>query len=244
LIAIQSFEAFGLHGFAAFSKDPDKLTNNGHDIAFGGGVRLGWYGDIKPWLSLGAAYSSKIYMQKFDNYTGALADGRLDIPANYSVGAALKPNNDWIIAIDVQRTEYGEVNALANSVLNSLAPGGPPLGSKNGSAFGWKHDQTNYRLGLTYFASTRLTFRAGYAYGKRPHDEDLDATTLSVLTPNPIHQASVGLSWKTPKGNELHLGFAHYFKDTYRGPSGILPGAMESVEPYVNTLHIAWTAYY
>ena len=244
LIAAQRFEAFGFQGFTALSNYPDKLTNNGHELAFGGGVRVGWYGEIKPWLSLGAAYASKIYMQKFEEYKGLLAGGSLDVPANYSIGAALRPNAAWTMALDIQRIDYGEVNALANSVLTSLTPGGPPIGSKSGSAFGWKHNQTNYRVGLTYLASRRLTLRAGYAYGKRPNEEDLDATSLSVLTPNAIHQASLGLSWQTSTGNELHLGFAHFFKDTYRGPSAIFPGARESLKPYVNALHVAWTAHY
>ncbi|MEO1962349.1 MAG: outer membrane protein transport protein, partial [Cycloclasticus sp.] len=241
LLALQRFESFGLHAFAPFSKYPSKVTNNGHDIAFGAGVRLGWYGEITPWLSLGAAYATKVYMQEFDDYKGLFAGGSFDIPANYSVGAAVRPNENWIIALDVQRIEFSEVKTLGNSLLNSLAPGGPLIGSEHGSGFGWKHNQTNYRLGLTYFASARLTLRAGYAYGKRPNDNHLSSTTFSLLTPNPIHQASVGLSWETKSGNELHVGFEHFFKETLTGPSALFPGARESVTPYVNALHVAWT---
>jgi len=49
------------------------------------------------------------------------------------------------------------------------------------------------------------------------------------------------LSWKSEQGDELHLGFEHYFKETYRGPSALFPGATESVTPYVNAFHIAYT---
>ena len=241
LIALQRFEAFGLHGFAPLSKYPDKLTNNGHDIAFGAGVRVGWYGEVTPWLSLGAAYSSKVYMQEFDKYKGLFAEGSFDIPANYSIGVAIRPNVDWIIALDIQRVEFSEVKALGNSVLNSLSPSAPPIGSDSGSAFGWQRNQTNYKLGATYIASSQLTLRAGYAYGERPNDNDINATSFSLLTPNPIHQASIGLSWKSEQGDELHLGFEHYFKETYRGPSALFPGATESVTPYVNAFHIAYT---
>ncbi|MEM1155814.1 MAG: outer membrane protein transport protein, partial [Pseudomonadota bacterium] len=37
LLAAQRFESFGLQGFAAVSKYPEKLTNNGHEIAYGAG---------------------------------------------------------------------------------------------------------------------------------------------------------------------------------------------------------------
>jgi long-chain fatty acid transport protein len=241
LFAIQSFEAFGFRGVAPFSKDPSKLTNNGHDIALGIGARIGWYAEMAPWLSLGAAYSSKIYMQEFDSYKGLLAEGSFDIPANYSIGAAIRPNEDWIIALDIQKIEFSEVKALGNSVLNSLTSTTSPLGSESGTGFGWDRNQTNYRLGVTYFASQKLTLRAGYAYGKRPSDNDIDATTLSILAPNPVRQLSFGLSWQTQEGNALHIGYERFIKETYRGPSALFPGASESVTPYVNAIHVAYT---
>ncbi|PCI21424.1 MAG: long-chain fatty acid transporter [Piscirickettsiaceae bacterium] len=241
LFAVQAFESFGLNSLSLLSKYPTKFTDNGHDFAFGAGVRVGWYGEINSWLSLGAAYSSKVYMQEFDDYKGLFAEGSFDIPANYSVGAAIRPNDSWIVALDIQRIEFSEVKALGNRVLNSLVPGGPPIGSASGSAFGWTRNQTNYRLGLTYFASPRLTLRAGYAYGKRPNSNGIDSTTFSLLTPNPIHQVSAGLSWETENGDELHVGFEHFFKETLTGPSALFPGARESITPYVNALHVAWT---
>ena len=244
LLAVQRFEAFGFQGFSSISKYPDKVTNNGHDIAMGAGVRVGWYGELKPWLSVGAAYASQIYMQDFDDYKGFFAGGGLNIPANYSVGVALRPNEKWTLALDILRIEYGELNELSNSILNSLGPGAPPLGSSSGSAFGWEDNQTNYKFGVSYAVSPDLTLRAGYEYGERPNDNGLDATSLSVLAPNAEHRASVGLSWQTRQGGALHLGYGHYFKDTYSGPSALFPGATESVAAYVHTLHVAWTVKY
>jgi long-chain fatty acid transport protein len=183
-------------------------------------------------------------MQKFDRYQGLFAEGTFDVPANYSIGAAIKPDDNWVVAIDVQRIEYSEVRALANGVLNSLTPGGPLMGTSSGSGFGWTRNQTNYKLGLSYSASPQLTLRAGYEYGARPNKDDLNAVSIGVLTPNAVNRASLGFSWKTLKGSELHAGYAHYFKDTYSGPSAIFPGATESQNPYVNLLHIAWTAHY
>jgi len=128
LLAVQRFESYGLQGFSASSKYPDKLTNNGHELALGAGLRLGWYGEMSPWLSLGAAYSTKIYMQKFDRYQGLFAEGTFDIPANYSIGAAARLAENWLVAVDIQRIEYSKVRAIADGVLNSLTPGGPSVG--------------------------------------------------------------------------------------------------------------------
>jgi long-chain fatty acid transport protein len=244
LLAVQRFESFGLQGFTALSREPDKFTNNGHDIALGAGLRIGWYGELKPWLSLGAAYASKIYMQDFDDYQGLFAGGSLDIPANYSFGAAFMPGEQWTVAVDVQRIEYGEVNALSNSVLNSLGDDAPLMGTSSGSGFGWDRNQTNYRFGLTYRASEQLTFRAGYAYGNRPNDNTLDATSFSVLTPNSKQHATLGASWQNLRGSEFHFAYSHYFKDTYRGPSAIFSGAEESVTAHVHILYFAWTIQY
>ena len=91
LLAYQRFQAYGLQAFEGLSQAPDAVTNNGYEGAFGAGVRVGWYGQLRPWLSLGAAYSTRVYMQNFETYRGLLAgNGDFDIPQNYSVGVALK----------------------------------------------------------------------------------------------------------------------------------------------------------
>ena len=117
LLTLQMFKAYGLQAFAASSRSPRHVTNNGQDYALGAGVRVGWLGEFKPWLSLGAAYSSKIYMQDFDKYKGLLVEGSFDIPANYNVGIAIKPKHDWLLAFDIQRIEFRGVRALSNGIL-------------------------------------------------------------------------------------------------------------------------------
>jgi len=243
LIAMQRYRAFGLQAFAPASLYPDSVTNRGFDSAYGGGVRVGWYSEITPWLSAGAAYSSKIYMQDFKKYKGLFAEGSFDIPANYSIGIAMKPHTDWLLALDIQRINFADVKALGNSLLNTLTnPIANPLGSASGSGFGWNHNQTNYRLGLIYTVNPTLTLRGGFSYGKRAHEaNDINAVSFSVLTPNSLRETSFGLTWKMDKNNELHISVAQFIKETYQGPSAIFPGATESVTPYVNMLNLGWT---
>jgi long-chain fatty acid transport protein len=243
LIAMQRYRAFGLQAFAPASLYPDSVTNRGFDTAYGSGVRVGWYGELTPWLTAGAAYSSKIYMQDFKKYKGLFAEGSFDIPANYSVGFAVKPNTAWLLALDIQRINFADVKALGNSLLNTLSnPVANPLGSSSGSGFGWNHNQTNYRLGLAYTFNPNLTLRGGFSYGRRAHDmNDINAVSFSVLTPNSLREASLGFTWKTDQGNELNLSIAQFIKGTYQGPSALFPGATESVTPYVNMLNLGWS---
>ena len=57
----------------------------------------------------------------------------------------------------------------------------------------------------------------------------------------PVDAASMGFTWKTARGNELHLSYAHQSGRNYGGPSALFPGARESVQPYVNSLNMAWS---
>ncbi len=242
LFTVQMFKAYGLQSFAPSSRSPNNVTNNGQDYAFGGGVRVGWFGEFNPWLSLGAAYSTKIYMQDFDKYKGLIVEGSFDVPANYSAGIAVKPSNNWLVAFDIQRIEFRDVRALSNGILPSLVdPVANPLGSKTGSGFGWQRNQTNYKLGITYRATPGLTLRCGYTYGKRANDGDLDSASFGVLAVNPIRAASVGLTWKMSSGSKLHMAYARMDGTRYGGPSAIFPGARESVRPLVNAVNIAWS---
>ena len=72
VFSVQTFRAFGLEYFETFTQsfadgEPvDHLTNNGNDWAYGAGARLGWMGNyLDKRLSLGAVYSSKVYMTAF-----------------------------------------------------------------------------------------------------------------------------------------------------------------------------------
>ena len=245
LLTVQRFKAYGLQSFAAFSEHPTDVTNRGYDWALGIGVRVGWVGDITPWLKLGAAYASRVYMQEFEQYDGLLAAGGLDIPENFSVGLAFTPTARALFTFDYQRINFGGVRADANGVLNSLLdPRTHALGSRHGSGLNWG-DQDNFRFGLGYALMPSLWLRGGYAYGERPQrDDGIDSVTLNMLTPNAIHQVSAGLTWQPHAGHELHLSYSHFIAATYGGPSatallGI--GGTERVKARVNTVMLGWS---
>lgn len=128
LIGIQSFEAQGLQAFAGFSTSPNDLTNKGHDTAYGYGVRVGWFGRLSEAVSVGAAYSTKIYMTEFDKYKGLFAEeGDFDMPENYNVGIAFKATPRLTVLADYRRINYGDIASVGNpsaSVVNCSLVGG------------------------------------------------------------------------------------------------------------------------
>lgn len=228
--AYQRFQATGLGAFATttppgpFSVSPGNFTDQGYDSSIGWGIRLGWTGRIISDLTLGATYTSKTRMSKFDNYQGLFADGgSFDIPANYGVGAAYKATDALTLAADVKRIEYGDVDAVGNPISNLLA--GNPFGSPNGPGFGWD-DVTILKIGASYDYSDRMTLRAGFSYGSQPIPDD--QTFLNILAPGVVRKhLSVGGTWKTAGAGELSLAYTHGFKETINGsgsiPSGFPP---------------------
>lgn len=245
LLALQRFKAYGLQSFANFSQHPGDVSNRGYDWALGLGIRVGWVGEITPWLSLGAAYASRVFTQEFEQYDGLLADGGLDIPENFSLGMALKPATRLVFTFDYQRINFGAVPAVANGVLNTLVnPRDNALGTRRGSGFNWR-DQDNFHFGVEYAITPTLRLRGGYAYGERPQrDNSIDSVTFNMMTPNAIHQVSTGLTWQLRVGHELHLSYSRFVAPTYGGPSatallGI--GGTERVKAHVNTAMLGWS---
>lgn len=227
--ARQRFRANGIGQFAAVSSQPNGLSDTGYDFANGLGARLGWRGKFADGkVVLGATYATKVFMTKFNGYRGLFAEGgSFDVPENYAIGLALKPNDDLTLAFDVMRINYSDVPSvgnvgpcvdltLTNSVAdcansgsqlgtiasnNGQAPGG--LGRPDGMGFGWT-DQTIYKVGVNYRYNDNWTFRAGYNYGKSPIPETEYAFNVLAPAVTEKHYA-VGFTYNL--GEQSILGF-------------------------------------
>ncbi len=204
ILAYQRFEAKGLQGFGFFSGDPTSLTNRDHANSYGGGVRVGYLGELSDWLSVGASYQSRIVMTKFDRYSGLFADqGGFDIPQTFTGGVAVKPTDKLTVAVDVQWINYESVKSVGNDFLPNLAKA--PLGTGNGAGFGW-HDMTIYKAGLQYEASRDWTLRAGYSYGRQPIRDN--EVLINILAPGVMEQhVTAGFSRLLKRGGQA-LNFA------------------------------------
>lgn len=227
IFAYQSFEQLGLQslGDMGFSSDPARIANNGHEGSYGYGARIGYYGEISPYLSIGASYQTKIWMSEFDRYAGLFAEqGDFDIPSNWTIGVAVKPTAALTFLFDVQQIYYSDVNAVGNPMLPNLIPLG--LGTDNGSGFGWD-DMTIYKIGLQWKSSDAWTWRAGYSYGKQP----IPNTELpfNILAPGVIEQhATVGFTKAISKTQDFSFSLMHAFSHTVSGPNTLeVPGQQE-----------------
>ena len=264
-IGVQTFRAYGLQSFGQDGlgyADGDKLTNQGNDWSYGAGVRLGWLGKFfDKRLTLGANYSSKVYMTEFDKYKDLFAEqGDFDIPANFALGIAVKATDKLTIAADYQKIYYSDVASIGNpgpdaanpseffpQGCQSLPDGSNSclLGRDNGMGFGWK-DADVFKIGFNYDYSPAWSFRAGYNYAEAPMDDD--QIMFNFLAPAVVeHHATLGLSYRPSKNIEWSANYSHAFKNTIKGPTVLGPSAGQpvvgengSATMYINTFGISF----
>ncbi|GMR08793.1 MAG: outer membrane protein transport protein [Gammaproteobacteria bacterium] len=273
LIGYQQFKAYGLQNFCSLkagsggaacpafggigSPGANKgLTNQGYDRVWGLGVRVGYQGQITDNVSIGAAYSSKIGMSEFDKYDKLFAeDGDFDIPANWSVGLAVKATPRLTVTADIQRIEYGDIRAIANhgpttSGLNVFAEGQGFLGANNGLGFGWD-DMTIFKLGVEYNANNKWTLRGGISRGDQPIGND--EITFNILAPAVIEtHVTAGFTYR-PAGkadNEWNFAYMYAvnneesgaFPDGFCGAGGTLNCPIKSkIEMYQHAFELGYS---
>lgn len=243
ILAGQRFEATGLSAFSQFSESPDRVTDNGKDLSYGGGMRVGVAYDAAGWLRLGGSYQSRIYMTEFDKYKGLFADqGDFDIPSNFNVGIALLGGRHRL-AIDYQRINYNEIKAVGDpfdpnefvngcarpTLLPQLAPvvGGivapsrrpeTCLGGDDGPGFGWQ-DLTVYKFGYEY-RGERFTARLGYSKNQQPVRPE--EALFNILAPGVVERHfTAGLTWQWTR--RFGFDFAVMYADKARPLRGKNP---------------------
>lgn len=230
LIGYQRFKAEGLQGFGVANATGGNL---GYDDAMGYGVRVGYMGKITPSITIGAAYATKISMDKLDKYKGLFAEqGSFDIPENYNVGIAFQASPQLTLAMDYQRINYSGVKAISNP-SNNLAP----LGSDGGPGFGWG-DIDVWKLGAVYQYNKEWTFRAGYNHGNTPI-QPRDAT-FNILAPGIVKDhATLGMTYTMPTGAEWTVTYMHAFDTSISGTSKF--GGTDTTSMYQNSIGVAYS---
>jgi long-chain fatty acid transport protein len=208
IFAVQGFKAEGLEPFRGVSAYPDKVTNNGRDYSYGGGVRIGWMGQMTDQLSLGASYQSKLRMSRFDDYKGLFAEGgRFDIAATWNVGLGYRITPDVLVAFDVQRYLYSDIPAIGNPGDLPLAPGEPVLGTDDGLGFGWDN-VTAWKLGVQWQYDPKLTLRAGVADSNQPVPSS--QALFNILAPGvTTRHYTVGMGYRLSDRSEISGSFMH-----------------------------------
>jgi long-chain fatty acid transport protein len=231
VIAYQRFRAEGLQAFdnPGLSTSPGNVTNNGYDDSWGVGVRVGYLGQFTEQFAIGAAYASKISMGNFDNYKGLFAQqGGFDIPSNFTVGFALRPTNQWLIALDYERIFYDDALSVNNpgALLGNCFAGQTSacLGGSNGAGFGWQNIDV-WKIGVQYAMNDQWTFRAGYNHSDNPiRPQDV---TFNIIAPGVVKdQYSLGATYRIDRQSEITGAFMYAANNSVTGQSliaGFLP---------------------
>ncbi len=168
IFAIQRFAATGLEAFGQFSSDASSLTNKGHEITTGFGLKLGMTYQLTDSLTIGSTYQSTIKMDKFSDYSGLFAEGgSFDIPSNFSLSSVYEWSNGSLFALDLQRINYSEVKSIANPLMPNIMQS--QLGQSGGAGFGWQ-DIDVIKVGYQ-FQLADITYRLGFSHGEQPIPE-------------------------------------------------------------------------
>lgn len=219
LLVHQQFKADGLQafdnaaGFPAMTSAKGSVTNNGYDSSNGFGVRLGYLGKLSNTLNVGASYSPKISMSKFDKYKGLFADGgNFDIPENYSAGLSFQATPAILVAFDYSYIKYSGVPSVGNPSNNAGL-----LGTADGKGFGWS-DINVYKLGVEWQQSGNLTMRAGVNVGDNPvkgRDVSFNIIAPGVITTH----YTLGGTYALSKQSEVTLAYMYAPENSVSGSS-------------------------
>lgn len=242
LLGYQRFRAEGLQAFG--------VNNPGYDDSTGYGVRVGYMGKITPTVTIGAAYASKMNFQKFDKYKGLFAEqGDFDIPENYNLGVAWQATTQLKLALDYQRINYSDVNAVGNPTSNLFA--GNAFGSSNGPGFGWDNIDI-WKLGAEYKHNKQWTFRAGYSHTDSPikgatcvtfSEANCAEVAVNILAPAVVEDhVTLGFTYTLASGNEVTMSYMHAFENSV---SAVRPaafgGGTDTIKMYQNSLGIQYS---
>jgi len=256
LLAYQRFKAEGLDGFWQYTQygppgtaanwaNNNNLTNRGNDSSWGYGLRLGWMGKVSDTVTLGASYTTKTKMGKFDNYKDLFpGQGYFDMPASLNLGVAFKATPAVTIAADFQRIDYSGIKSIANASTNGglTIPG--TLGCDSCRGFGWSSVNV-FKLGAEYQYDPKWTLRAGYNHSDNPiQGRDV---TFNIIAPGVVKDhLTLGFSYALSNDSELTMAYMHAFKNSVQAPSLFTnwlgaAGGTEKITMYENSLGIAYS---
>ncbi len=244
IIAYQRFKAEGLEAFGGFSTDATKLSGNDFSTSIGFGYKAGYIGEFSEMISVGASYQFKTQMGEFDEYAGLFAEqGDFDIPATWTAGVALSPNDELTIVADVQGIQYSGVASISNPMLQFDPATGAPtnaLGGDNGAGFGWQ-DMTIIKIGAQYQLSEGMALRLGFSTASQPIPDGNDSRDLifNILAPAVVEQhISLGFSKYIEGGREFSLALTKVLSNTISGPNPLEAPGQQTIELTMNQLEI------
>lgn len=170
-------------------------ADNAWDDAYGVGFSLGIYRRWKR-FGFGAAYTSRQWMTEFKDYDDLFFES-MDLPQMLQVGIAYDITPSLEFVADYKWIDWSGIGQIGQE---------PLLGG-----FGW-NDQHVMKLGLTWYATPKWTFRTGVAHAESPIDEE--HVFANALFPAVTEDsAAVGLSYSMTDKSDIHVTFTHTFEN-------------------------------
>ncbi len=256
VIAYQRFQAEGMQAFdnPIFSTSPGSVTNNGYSDGWGFGARVGYMGQFTEQFAVGVAYQSKISMDSFDGYKGLFAqEGAFDIPSNFTIGLAVRPTKQWLIALDFQRIFYDDAPSVSNPStwigycvppqMGGLGQRNYCLGGSDGAGFGWQNVDV-WKIGVQFDLNEKWTLRGGYNHTDNPI-EPRDVT-FNILAPGVVQdQWTLGTTYRIDAKSEITGAFMYAQENSVTGTSllvgfGLPPTTTETIAMKQFLLGIAY----
>lgn len=236
IFALQRFEATGVASFAGFSGDPGALSNQGHEVSIGGGVRFGARYRVSDRWHVGTSFRPRVWMSKFDKYAGLFADGGdFDIPATFVAGTSFALTPRFTALLDFEYTWYSDIQAVGNPFAR---PG--LLGQDGGPGFGWD-DVWVLKLGAQWDISERWTLRGGYSYADQPvQDQEV---LFNTLAPGVIeHHVTGGFTYDLTRSISVDFATFYAFKNEVSGTNPLAPDQTITLEmdQFEATAGFAW----
>ncbi|MCP3670081.1 MAG: hypothetical protein GY814_06535 [Gammaproteobacteria bacterium] len=256
ILAAQAFEAKGLGSFAGLThavntgSTATDLSDNGHDMSYGAGLKFGIQGEVANGLTLAGSFQTKTWMSKFDDYKDLFAEnGDFDIPASATIGLAWNPVQNHTFTFDIQHIMYEGVDSVSNPMANLLAPGCPNgggtdvescLGGDNGAGFGWDN-MTVYKLGYQWEPNNLWTVRLGYSHSKQPINAD--DVTFNIIAPAVIEEHyTVGLTRKIGQDQEISLAGMYAPRKSIDGTNPFSGGVQNvDIEMHQYEVEVSWS---
>lgn len=189
-----------------------RFEGDGLDVGFNAGIL--WR--PHPKLSFGASYRSATEVE-LDGATDTVVLNplpglpamavRLDAKAPFQfpqsgvAGVSFRPTPDWNIEVDVEYTDWNQLNSLSIRQPDGAALGLPPAVE---SVFNWE-SSWYYEFGITRYLGEHWALSLGYVFNQNAIP---DATYTPMVADLDRHFVSAGLGYA---GKTLQLDLAYQF---------------------------------
>jgi len=166
--------------------------NHEWDPGVGGGFLFSLHYRADRW-SLGAAFSSRVWTQEYNQYAGDVLRTSFDLPQKLQAGIGFKPKENVELLLDYKWTDWDSIGQLGMKA------------TENG--LGWR-DAHVVKLGVNWDIDSRWSVRGGVSYGRTPVRDDV--VFANTLTPALAEwHVALGATRRIGDRHELHAAFTH-----------------------------------